>query len=84
MPHSNWNERPRACGHSSLDRADSGTTNQHRLEENLGAAAIQLSADDLQKIDRAASQIDVHGGLPEHLQKLVGRALIRDAGWAKG
>ncbi len=51
-----------------------GTTNRHRLEENLGAAAIQLSADDLQKIDRAASQIDVHGaGYPEHLQKLVGR-----------
>ena len=51
-----------------------GTTNRHRLEENLGAAAIQLSADDLQEIDRAASQIDVHGaGYPEHLQKLVGR-----------
>ena len=51
-----------------------GTTKRHRLEENLGAAAIQLSADDLREIDRAASQIDVHGArYPEHLQKMVGR-----------
>jgi aryl-alcohol dehydrogenase-like predicted oxidoreductase len=51
-----------------------GTTKRHRLEENLGAAAIQLTADDLGEIDRAASQIEVHGArYPEHLQKLVGR-----------
>jgi aryl-alcohol dehydrogenase-like predicted oxidoreductase len=51
-----------------------GTTKRHRLEENLGATAIQLSAADLQEIDRAASQIDVHGArYPEHLQKMVGR-----------
>jgi aryl-alcohol dehydrogenase-like predicted oxidoreductase len=51
-----------------------GTTKRHRLEENLGAARIQLSADDLREIDRAASQIEVHGArYPEHLQKLVGR-----------
>jgi aryl-alcohol dehydrogenase-like predicted oxidoreductase len=51
-----------------------GTTKRLRLEENLGAAAIQLSADDLREIDRAASQIDVHGArYPEHLQKMVGR-----------
>jgi len=51
-----------------------GTTKRHRLEENLGAAAIQLSADDLREIDQAASRIDVHGArYPEHLQKLVGR-----------
>ena len=51
-----------------------GTTKRHRLEENLGATAIQLSADDLREIDRAASQIEVHGArYPEHLQKLVGR-----------
>src|SRR5213594_2517864 len=51
-----------------------GTTKRHRLEENLGAAAIQLSADDLREVDRAASQIEVHGArYPEHLQKLVGR-----------
>ncbi len=51
-----------------------GTTKRHRLEENLGAAAIHLTADDLREIDRAASQIEVHGArYPEHLQKMVGR-----------
>src|SRR5881409_3392479 len=51
-----------------------GTTKLHRLEENVGAAAMQLSTDDLREIDRAASQIDVHGArYPEHLQKMVGR-----------
>jgi len=51
-----------------------GTTKRHRLEENLGAAAIQLTADDLREIDHAASQIEVHGArYPEHLQKMVGR-----------
>jgi aryl-alcohol dehydrogenase-like predicted oxidoreductase len=51
-----------------------GTTKRHRLEENLGAAALQLTADDLREIDRAAAQIEVHGArYPEHLQKLVGR-----------
>jgi aryl-alcohol dehydrogenase-like predicted oxidoreductase len=51
-----------------------GTTKRHRLEENLGAAAIQLTADDLRDIDREASQIAVHGArYPGQLQKLVGR-----------
>ncbi len=51
-----------------------GTTKRHRLEENLGAAAVQLTSDDLREIDRAAAQIEVHGArYPEHLQKLVGR-----------
>jgi aryl-alcohol dehydrogenase-like predicted oxidoreductase len=51
-----------------------GTTKRHRLEENLGAAAIQLTTDDLGEIDRAASRIEVHGArYPEHLQKMVGR-----------
>ncbi len=51
-----------------------GTTKRHRLEENLGAAAIHLTADDLRDIDREASQIAVHGArYPEHLMKLVGR-----------
>ena len=51
-----------------------GTTKRHRLDENLGAAEIQLTADDLREIDRAASQIEVHGArYPEHLQKMVGR-----------
>jgi aryl-alcohol dehydrogenase-like predicted oxidoreductase len=51
-----------------------GTTKPARLTENLGAAAIQLSADELKEIDRAAAQIAVHGArYPEHLLKLVGR-----------
>ncbi len=51
-----------------------GTTKRHRLEENLGAIAVQLSADDLGEIDRAASQIEVRGArYPEHLLKMVGR-----------
>ena len=51
-----------------------GTTKRHRLEENLGAADIQFTADDRREIDRAASQIAVQGArYPEHLQKMVGR-----------
>jgi aryl-alcohol dehydrogenase-like predicted oxidoreductase len=51
-----------------------GTTKRHRLEENLGGGAIQLSAEDLREIDSAVSQIEVHGArYPEQLQKLVGR-----------
>jgi len=51
-----------------------GTTKRNRLQENLGAAQIQLTADDLREIDRAASEIEVHGArYPEHLQKMVGR-----------
>lgn len=51
-----------------------GTTKRHRLEENVGAATIRLTADDVREIDRAASEIEVHGArYPEHLQKLVGR-----------
>jgi aryl-alcohol dehydrogenase-like predicted oxidoreductase len=51
-----------------------GTTKRHRLEENLGAVDIHLTAEDLREIDRAASQIEVHGArYPEPLMKLVGR-----------
>ena len=51
-----------------------GTTKRHRLDENLGAASIQLTSDDLREIDRAAARIEVHGArYPEHLLKLVGR-----------
>ena len=51
-----------------------GTTKLHRLEENLGAASVQLTADDLRDIDVAVSRIEVHGArYPEHLQKMVGR-----------
>jgi aryl-alcohol dehydrogenase-like predicted oxidoreductase len=51
-----------------------GTTKLHRLDENLGAAAVQLTPDDLREIDRAAAAIAVQGArYPEHLQQMVGR-----------
>src|SRR6058998_1272119 len=51
-----------------------GTTKMHRLEENIGAAEIELTPDDLREIDRAASQITVHGArYPEQLEQLTGR-----------
>ena len=51
-----------------------GTTKLHRLEENLGAASLDLSPADLREIDTAASQITLKGErYPEHLQKLVDR-----------
>jgi aryl-alcohol dehydrogenase-like predicted oxidoreductase len=51
-----------------------GTTKRYRLEENLGASAVQLTSGDLDDIDRAASEIAVHGArYPAHLQRLVGR-----------
>jgi len=51
-----------------------GTTKLPRLEENLGAANIQLTADDLRQIDNASSKIPVQGArYPENLQKLVNR-----------
>ena len=64
-----------AAGAEAVDRADS------RHDEAASArgeprrrVGRQLTADDLREIDRAASQIEVHGArYPEHLQKLVGR-----------
>ena len=51
-----------------------GTTKQHRLEENIGATAIELTTDDLREIDRVAAQITVHGDrYPEHLEQMTGR-----------
>ena len=51
-----------------------GTTKVSRLEENLGAVNIKLTAHDLREIDSAASKIKVEGArYPEHLQKMVGR-----------
>ncbi len=51
-----------------------GTTKLHRLEENVGAAAVELTADDLHKIADALSEIEVVGDrYPAHLQKLVSR-----------
>jgi aryl-alcohol dehydrogenase-like predicted oxidoreductase len=51
-----------------------GTTKLRRLEENLGAAAIELTPEDLRQLETAASKIPVQGArYPEELQKLVGR-----------
>src|SRR5690348_10269328 len=51
-----------------------GTTKRHRLEENLGALDVHLTAEDIRDIDRAASQIEVQGArYPEALLKMVGR-----------
>lgn len=50
-----------------------GTTKLNRLEENNGAASIELSAVDLREIDTAASKIEVQGArYPEHIEKMTG------------
>lgn len=51
-----------------------GTTKLHRLEENIGAAAVELSADDLREIEQAAAQIHIEGEryAPQQLA-MVGR-----------
>ena len=50
-----------------------GTTKLTRLEENIGAVAVELTADDLREIDSAASQIAVEGArYPEELQRMTG------------
>jgi aryl-alcohol dehydrogenase-like predicted oxidoreductase len=50
-----------------------GTTKRERLEENIGAAAISLTAEDLREIDRAASAIEIQGArYPEALEKRTG------------
>ncbi len=51
-----------------------GTTKLHRLEENIGAAAVELTPDDLHEIESAVSKVAVHGDrYPERLEQLTGR-----------
>jgi aryl-alcohol dehydrogenase-like predicted oxidoreductase len=51
-----------------------GTTKLHRLDENVGAVAVELTTEDLRQIDSSFSKITVQGArYPENLQKLVGR-----------
>ena len=51
-----------------------GTTKLQRLEENVGAVEVELTRDDLDEIERAASQIEVQGArYPEHLEQMTGR-----------
>jgi aryl-alcohol dehydrogenase-like predicted oxidoreductase len=51
-----------------------GTRRLERLDENIGAAAIELTRDDLREIESAASEITVQGArYPEHLERMTGR-----------
>ncbi len=51
-----------------------GTTKLKRLEENIGAASIELTSADLREVENAASQINVQGArYPEHLEQMTGR-----------
>jgi aryl-alcohol dehydrogenase-like predicted oxidoreductase len=51
-----------------------GTTKLHRLEENIGAAAIKLTSDDLRQIESVAAEITVQGArYPEKLEQMTGR-----------
>jgi aryl-alcohol dehydrogenase-like predicted oxidoreductase len=50
-----------------------GTTKVHRLEENLGAASLTLTADDLREIEDASATITIHGArYPEAIEKMTG------------
>jgi aryl-alcohol dehydrogenase-like predicted oxidoreductase len=50
-----------------------GTTKLHRLEDNIGAAEIELTTDDLREIDEASAKIKVEGArYPENLEKMTG------------
>jgi aryl-alcohol dehydrogenase-like predicted oxidoreductase len=51
-----------------------GTTKLHRLEENLGAADVELTANDLRDIDSIAAKITVQGNrYPDRLEAMTGR-----------
>ena len=51
-----------------------GTTKLNRLDENIGAVAVELTPDDLRDIESAASKITVHGArYPEKLEQMTGR-----------
>jgi aryl-alcohol dehydrogenase-like predicted oxidoreductase len=51
-----------------------GTTKVHRLEENIGAAAVELTTDDLREIEGAASKITVQGArYPDHIEAMSNR-----------
>lgn len=51
-----------------------GTTKLHRLDENIGALSVELTADDLRAINEAASKITVEGNrYPERLEAMTGR-----------
>jgi aryl-alcohol dehydrogenase-like predicted oxidoreductase len=56
-----------------VGRADPGDDKPARLEENIGAADLVLTTDDLVEIEEAAAAIEVEGArYPEHLEKMTG------------
>jgi aryl-alcohol dehydrogenase-like predicted oxidoreductase len=51
-----------------------GTTKLHRLDENIGAVALELTPDDIEEINNAAVQVEVYGDrYPERLEQMTGR-----------
>jgi aryl-alcohol dehydrogenase-like predicted oxidoreductase len=51
-----------------------GTTKLHRLEENIGAADLELTAEDLGQLDHISSQVEVQGArYPESAQRMINR-----------
>jgi aryl-alcohol dehydrogenase-like predicted oxidoreductase len=61
-------------GLEALDRSIPGTTKLHRLEENVGTAEVQLSANDLRTIADTLAEIEIHGDrYPAHLQASINR-----------
>jgi aryl-alcohol dehydrogenase-like predicted oxidoreductase len=51
-----------------------GTTKLHRLEENIGATAVELTPDDLREIESVASKITIEGArYPEHIEQMSNR-----------
>ena len=56
-----------------MTRSIPGTTKPLRLEENIGAADVDLTPDDLRDIEAAAATITVQGArCPEHVEKMTG------------
>jgi aryl-alcohol dehydrogenase-like predicted oxidoreductase len=50
-----------------------GTTKLHRLDENIGSVAVELTADDLREVESSAAKITVHGSrYPDHIEKMTG------------
>jgi len=57
-----------------VDRAHPGHRRLERLEENIGAAEVQLTSDDLRDIENATSQVVIQGArYPEHLERMTYR-----------
>ena len=59
-----------------------GTTKLSRLEENIGAAAVELTPDDLSEIQAAASKIEIQGLSKATHNRETGRYVASGAGWA--